>query len=179
MLLGRSAFQNGVLKNIYPTAALQIGDDEMFLQWMEGETLAGDVFTVADPADVTRILTVNTDSDIEVTCLSGGSGFTFQPSVQSSSDETPSPNTDAFITSFKFNISATDYVASITDDEIAVTLPNGTVVTSLTPIATISSEATVDPAFAAADFTNPRTYTVTAEDGTTDKVYTVTVTVAP
>jgi len=61
---------------------------------------------------------------------------------------------------------------------IAVTVPYGTNVTALTPTIAISG-ASVSPASGAAqNFTNPVTYTVTAEDGST-KTYTVTVTVAP
>jgi hypothetical protein len=60
---------------------------------------------------------------------------------------------------------------------IAVTVPYGTNVTSLTP-AIIHTGASVSPASSVAqDFTNPVTYTVTAEDNST-KVYTVTVNVA-
>ena len=60
---------------------------------------------------------------------------------------------------------------------VALTVPYGTVVTSLTPTIVITG-ASVSPASGVAkDFTNPVTYTVTAADGTT-KDYTVTVTVA-
>ena len=59
---------------------------------------------------------------------------------------------------------------------ITVTMPSGTDVTSLTPTITISEGCSVSPASEVAqDFTNPVTYTVTAED-TTTKAYTVTVT---
>jgi len=55
----------------------------------------------------------------------------------------------------------------------------GTTVTSLTPTITVSAGATIDPTSGTAqNFTNPVTYTVTAEDGTTEQEWTVTVTVA-
>ncbi|MFH1121734.1 MAG: DUF5018 domain-containing protein [Bacteroidota bacterium] len=55
-------------------------------------------------------------------------------------------------------------------------LPN-TPLTALVPAITVSAGATINPASGVArDFTNPVTYTVTAEDGTTTKVWTVTVT---
>lgn len=58
---------------------------------------------------------------------------------------------------------------------IKVTLPEGTAVTNLTPIITISEGATVNPASGVAqDFTNPKNYTVTPETGD-PKVYTVVV----
>ncbi len=66
-----------------------------------------------------------------------------------------------------------------TNHTIAVTMPAGTNVTSLTPSITVSDKASVSPASGAAqDFTNPVTYTVTAEDGT-QQTYIVTVTVLP
>jgi len=49
--------------------------------------------------------------------------------------------------------------------------------TALTPTITVSAGASINPASGVArDFTSPVTYTVTAEDGTTTKVWTVTVT---
>ncbi len=60
---------------------------------------------------------------------------------------------------------------------IKVTLPAGTSVTALAPNIAISVGATVSPTSGASrNFTNPVTYTVTAEDGST-QTYTVTVTV--
>lgn len=65
-----------------------------------------------------------------------------------------------------------------TDHTVAVTVPAGTTVTALEPVITISEKASVSPASGVAtDFTSPVTYTVTAEDETT-QAYTVTVTVA-
>lgn len=86
------------------------------------------------------------------------------------------------LSSFAFEASknsglAADAAGTITDTSIAVTLPSGTVVTSLTPTIAVSANASVSPASdAAQDFTSPVTYTVTAQDGST-KVFTVTVTV--
>jgi methionine-rich copper-binding protein CopC len=84
------------------------------------------------------------------------------------------PATANDITSFTIN----DAVGTIDGTTIAVEVPAGTDVTALAPAIEISAGASVSPASGAAqDFTNPRTYTVTAEDGT-EKTYTVTVTVA-
>ena len=60
---------------------------------------------------------------------------------------------------------------------IAVNVPLGTNLTSVTPSTlTTSTSATVSPTAATArDFTNPVTYVVTAQDGTTTKTWTVTV----
>ena len=63
---------------------------------------------------------------------------------------------------------------------ISVTVPSGTVVTSLAPTYTVTPGATSTPASGVArDFSAPRTYSVTSEDLATTQVYTVTVTVAP
>ena len=66
---------------------------------------------------------------------------------------------------------------SIVGQNITVTLPYGTSVTSLTPTI-VHTGSSVSPASGVAhNFTSPQTYTVTAADGTT-KDYTVTVTVS-
>ena len=62
---------------------------------------------------------------------------------------------------------------------ISVTVPYGTSVTALAPTYTLSALATASPVSGTTrNFTTPQTYTVTAQDLTT-QVYTVTVTVAP
>jgi hypothetical protein len=82
------------------------------------------------------------------------------------------------ITAFSFATPAAAGTINETAKTISVTVPYGTVVTSLTPTITVSSGATVDPASGTAqDFTSPEEYTVTAVDGSIAK-YTVTVTVA-
>lgn len=59
---------------------------------------------------------------------------------------------------------------------ITMSVPVGTDVTSLAPTYTVSASATGAPASGTTrDFTNPQSYTVTAQDGTTQKTYTVTV----
>ena len=61
--------------------------------------------------------------------------------------------------------------------EVEVMMPEGTDVTQLVPTIVVSEGATVEPVSGVAqDFTNPVTYTVTAQNGTT-AVYTVTVAV--
>lgn len=84
-------------------------------------------------------------------------------------------DSEANITSFKIG----NAVGVITDTAIAVEVPYGTDVTKLKPTIVISKDATVSPKSGTQkDFTNPVSYVVTAEDGTTKKTYTVTVTVA-
>jgi len=91
------------------------------------------------------------------------------------------PSSAKAITAFNF----TSPVATGTINEVAhtvsVTVPMGTNVTALVPTITISALASVNPASGVAqNFTNPVTYRVTAENGTTqDYVVTVTIDSAP
>ena len=65
---------------------------------------------------------------------------------------------------------------TIGSDTVFITMPYGTALSALTPSITVSEYASVSPASGAQqDFTNPVTYTVTAQDAST-KDYTVTVT---
>jgi hypothetical protein len=76
-----------------------------------------------------------------------------------------------------FTLGGVNGTINETDHTIAVTLPFGTDVTSLTPTITASNKATVSPT-TAQNFTNSVVYTVTAENEST-QIYTVTVTIAP
>lgn len=80
-----------------------------------------------------------------------------------------------------FTIAGLNVSGTITESPKAIVavVPYGTDVTSLVPIITISEKARISPASGiATDFTNPVTYTVTAEDGS-KATYTATVTVSP
>ncbi|MEM9261738.1 MAG: DUF5018 domain-containing protein, partial [Bacteroidota bacterium] len=66
------------------------------------------------------------------------------------------------------------------DHTVTIEVANGTVLTALSPTITVSTGATINPeSETAQDFSTPFTYTVTAEDGTTQQDWTVTVTEAP
>ena len=66
-------------------------------------------------------------------------------------------------------------VINSTNKTVDIEVAEGTVLTALTPTITVSDFATIDPASGVAqDFTSPVTYTVTAEDATTED-WTVTV----
>jgi len=81
---------------------------------------------------------------------------------------------DALITEFKIN----NVEGKIVGNSISIELPENTVLTSLTPVITISDKATIDPLSGKAlNFSSPVKYTVTAEDGVTKSEYTVTATV--
>ncbi len=69
-------------------------------------------------------------------------------------------------------------IGDIDGTNVALDVSFGTDVTTLDPTFTISARATANPVSGTVrDFSTPQTYTITAEDGTTTKDYTVTVTV--
>jgi hypothetical protein len=83
-------------------------------------------------------------------------------------------NTQKQITAFSIEGQVSSSIDQ-TGKTILVTMPFGTDKTNLTPTITVSAAASVSPTSGAAqDFTSPKTYTVTAEDGTTQD-YVVTV----
>ena len=66
-----------------------------------------------------------------------------------------------------------------TNHTVSIEVESGTNVTSLTPTIGLSYGATINPTNGTArNFTSPVTYTVTAEDGITQQVWTITVTIA-
>ena len=80
--------------------------------------------------------------------------------------------------SLKITISDVVYNGVFSGQNVTVTVPYGTTVTSLTPTITKSANATVSPS-TAQDFTDPVNYTVTAQDTINSKTYKVTVVVEP
>lgn len=85
------------------------------------------------------------------------------------------PSSASSITSF----TAAGAAATIAGTNITAEVPFGTDLTNLVPNINISEFATIDPvASTPRDFTNPVTYTVTAQDGTSQTTYTVALTVA-
>ncbi|GGF72279.1 hypothetical protein GCM10011397_13930 [Wenyingzhuangia marina] len=101
----------------------------------------------------------------------------------SSDDEVIPPSTLATITDFTLSIdglSADDIVYDL-GTNITVAVPYGTSLIGVVPNITLSNGATISPA-SGEEITfvdgEPTTFTVTAEDGTTTKEYTVTVNVS-
>lgn len=97
---------------------------------------------------------------------------------------TGDPETEADIKTFAI-ATGSEAVINNTAKTIAITMPLGTTVTALKPTFTISDYATIKVGSVAQvsgetenDFTNPVTYTVTAEDGVTVNQWVVTVTEA-
>jgi hypothetical protein len=83
------------------------------------------------------------------------------------------------ITAFTVTDQVGDSVIDTANHTVEFHMPHGTDVTELTPTITVSDNATIDPASGTAqNFTNPVTYTVTAQDGTPQD-WTVTCVVDP
>lgn len=90
------------------------------------------------------------------------------------------PTTGKDIVSFRFEAlsPAVNGIVNAGEHTVSAEVPNGTNLTTLVPTIVLSDNATSVPAGGAAtDFTNPVTYTVTAQDGSTQQ-WTVTVTEA-
>jgi hypothetical protein len=96
-----------------------------------------------------------------------------------SDDDAPAPALSSAKAITDFMV---DGIAGTIDEgakTISAEVPNGTDLTALSPTVVISAKASVSPASGASqDFSNPITYTVTAEDGSTVG-YTVTITMEP
>ncbi len=98
----------------------------------------------------------------------------------------PTPTTDApkstvkAITAFGFTSPAATGVITEATHTIAITVPSGTAVTALMQIITQTGTSISPASGASQDFSLPATYTVTAEDGTTQSYQaTVTAPAAP
>lgn len=88
-------------------------------------------------------------------------------------------NTEANIVSFSLAEQTGVATINSTNGTIGIEVFTGTSLTALVPTINISSGATISPLSGVAqNFSNPVTYTVTAQDGTTSKIWTVTVTEA-
>ena len=129
--------------------------------------------------DCTVISSANPNHTDYYYCVVTNTNGTYKSTATSNIAPVRTKNNVATIESFNLvSPSATGTVDSASNT-VAVTVPYGTNVTALTPAITLTdTKASVSPA-GAQDFTSPVAYTVTAEDGTTIKPYTVTVNVAP
>lgn len=89
------------------------------------------------------------------------------------------PSQEANILTFTFPQQTGDATINVNDRRVDIQVAYGTSLTSLTPIITVSPFATISPlSNVAQNFSSPFEYTVTAQDGTTQKVWTIHVTVA-
>ena len=88
------------------------------------------------------------------------------------------PSADCEMLSFAWG----DYAGVVEGTSVTLVVPAGTDLTSMAPAYTVSPSASEDPLHpsgTARDFSTPRSYTVTAQDGTTTGTFTVTVIEAP
>lgn len=89
------------------------------------------------------------------------------------------PNTEAEILEFVLTEQTGDAVIDVENATVDIEVELGTDPSALTPVIEVSEGATISPASdKETDFSAPVTYTVTAEDQETSKIWTVTVTVA-
>ncbi len=95
------------------------------------------------------------------------------PVVDEPLAEEPLSDTKA-ITVFNFTIPSCTGTVTESSHTVTLTVPYGTDLTAIVPTITITGSSVVPASGIAQDFTNPVTYTVTAEDGTTVE-YIVTV----
>ncbi|WP_161622695.1 DUF5018 domain-containing protein [Cesiribacter andamanensis] len=92
-------------------------------------------------------------------------------------DSGPTLSDAADITAFSFAGINPPVAGVISGTTITATVPYDVDVTTLVPTIAVSERATIAPASGVArDFSQPVTYTVTAENGTTTRTYTVNVT---
>ncbi|MEI7596789.1 MAG: DUF5018 domain-containing protein [Bacteroidota bacterium] len=90
------------------------------------------------------------------------------------------PSNEAEITTFALTAQTAPATISSANATVSLEVTNGTDLTTLTPTIGISQGATINPSSnALVDLSSPYQYTVTAQNGTTQKVWTVTVTSAP
>ena len=90
-------------------------------------------------------------------------------------DEITKKSDSKQITEFALKVSTGSIKAIINEYEVSITIPKNMDISSLTPVIEISDKAAIFPlSNTVQDFTNPVSYTVTAEDGS-KQVYIVTV----
>jgi len=102
------------------------------------------------------------NSDLCITCLKTSNGDLRQIYTEGF----PSDEND--ILTFSFPEQTGDATINAINHTVEIEVENGTVLTALVPTITVSANATINPLSGVArDFTNPVTYTVTAENGET------------
>ncbi len=122
---------------------------------------------VADGASISPAPNVEQDFTNPVTyTITAENGDTKSYVVELTVD----PNSENLILTFSIEIAETSYEAIVNNAQnlVTATLPYLTDLSALSPVVTISDNATINPASGIVqNFTSPVTYEVTAEDGTT------------
>ena len=135
-------------------------------------------FATALNNSATYAVTVLTQPSGQTCTVTNGSGTVSGANVTNVVVSCTSSATTT-ITSFNLTSPAAIGVVNNTNHTVAITVPYGTSVTSLTPTIVLATGATISPTSGTAkNFTSPVTYTVTAADSSTQP-YIVTVTIAP
>ena len=181
--------QNQVLELLPPTTpsglAATPGNAKVGLLWTPKPGATG--YTVSTKNSVTNVEQIDTTNDafFSKTGLVNGTIYTFKilstnsmGSSAYSSEVSTTPVLGSAKDILTLNFSGQG-PATLVGTNIIKDVPVGTDVSNLTATYTISPFATPDaanPSGASENFTNPRTYTITAENGST-KSYTVTVNV--
>ncbi|MDH5400605.1 MAG: T9SS type A sorting domain-containing protein, partial [Cyclobacteriaceae bacterium] len=88
------------------------------------------------------------------------------------------PNTETDVLSFTFPGITTDIIHDFNNHTISIEVEQGTDISNLAPVITVSTGAIIEPGSGVAqDFSSPITYTITAEDSTTQQDWVVNVSV--
>ena len=150
----KEAVQTGISAVLLPTKnanSAQLNDTiSVYFMAYNGSTSANDFFTFI--------------------CTKAAPSPTYQLYISANG------STKAEILTFSIGNSVTDADINAETKTISITMAPGTDLTALTPTITISENATIDPASTPPiNFSYPVTFTVTAEDATVKKTWTVTV----
>ena len=163
-------------------AATPVSSGTVSVSWTASAGAAGYNVSVSNTVSTAVQVISAAASPLSVTGLSNGTLYQFAVQATNSAgasaysatvSATPALSTAKNILTFLFPGQPDPIISGA---NINVTMPVGTPVTALAPTYTISALATSSPASGTVrDFTSPQTYTITAED-TSTQVYTVTVT---
>ncbi|MEI6604022.1 MAG: autotransporter-associated beta strand repeat-containing protein, partial [Verrucomicrobiota bacterium] len=168
-LIGNEAFRDctGLTRVLIPASVIGIGSKGFQgCTLLSGSTFLGNAPTLAD-----NVFT-GVASGFQVYFYNGKTGFTTPTWNGYPAVNLGDPSSAKDILTFSFPGLPT---ATISGLNINVSAPYGTALTNTTPSYTLSALASGDPPSGIAmDFTNPRTYIVTAQDGSTQE-YIVTV----
>jgi autotransporter-associated beta strand protein len=163
----------------------KVGSNKVYLTWI-ASTLATDYRVKRSLTSGGPYTTISAAYGPAFTDTSAVNGTTYYYVVSASNGSGESANSSAvsmtpYVPSSAKNIQTFVFpgqpATTISGTNISVTVPFGTNVSALAPTYTVSAQATGSPISGTPrDFTTPKSYTITAEDLTT-QLYTVSVTV--
>lgn len=175
-------FKNDVLIDIFGTTTLSAGDASFPSFDVAGVTAAALDHTLVRK---NTVVIGNTDWAASAGTNADNSEWIVHPINTFSFLGWHGKNNEAEIVSFEVDMQMAAATINTTAATITLEVLNGTNLATLTPEFTLSLGATATIAaveqvsgVTVVDFTNPVQYTVTAEDGVTEKIWTVTITEA-